>query len=48
MNGPPPKKENLDIKQIILDLKDSNLKTKQEKEEHLSKYKYIKTDYTFL
>ena len=44
----PPKKEQLDIKQIILDLKDSKLKTKQEKEEHLSKYKYIKTDYTFL
>ena len=44
----PPKIEQLDIKQIILDLKDSNLKTKQEKEEHLSKYKYIKTDYTFL
>jgi len=48
MNILPPKKEQLDIKQIILDLKDSNLKTKQEKEEYLSKYKYIKTDYTFL
>lgn len=44
----PPKIEQLDIKQIILDLKDSDLKTKQEKEEYLKKYKHIKTDYKFL
>jgi len=48
MNGPPQKKETLDIKQLILNLKELNLKTKQDKEQYFSKYKYIKTDYTFL
>tara|TARA_B110000259_G_scaffold87644_1_gene102012 strand:- start:9505 stop:9843 length:339 start_codon:yes stop_codon:yes gene_type:complete len=48
MNKSIEKKETLDIKKIILDIKDSNLKTKKEKEEYLSKYKYIKLDYLFI
>ena len=48
MNEPPPKKEKLDIKEIIIHIKNSDLKTKKQKEEYLKKYKYIKTDYTFL
>jgi|TARA_B110000093_G_C12766240_1_gene324675 hypothetical protein len=48
MNELPPKKEKLDIKEIIMDLKKQNFKSKKEKENFLSKYKHIKTDYFFL
>ena len=48
MNEPPPKKEKLNIKKIINHIKESDLKTKKEKEGYLKKYKYMKMDYTFL
>ena len=47
--GPPPKIEPLNIKNIILEIKDSeDLNTKDKKVKHLKKYRYIKTDYEFL
>ena len=47
--GPPPKVEPLNIKKIILEIKDSeDLNTKDKKIKHLKKYRYIKTDYEFL
>ena len=45
---PPPKKQNLNIKEIVLYIKNSDLKTKEEKVNYLKKYKYINTDYAFL
>jgi len=47
-NGPPPKKQRLDMKSIINFIKNSDLKTKNDKINYLKKYKYIHTDYTFL
>ena len=47
--GPPPKVEPLNIKKIILEIKDSeDLNTKDKKIKHLKKYRYMKTDYEFL
>ena len=47
--GPPPKIEPLNIKNIILEIKDSeDLNTKDKKVKHLKKYRYMKTDYEFL
>ena len=46
--GPPPKIQTLNIKEILLHLKNSELKTTEEKVNYLKKYKHIKKDYTFL
>ena len=48
MNETKPKKEKLNIKEIIKHIKETNLKTKKEKERYLKRYKYMKTDYEFL
>jgi len=47
-NQPPPKNQVLDIRNIILFIKNSNLTTKQEKINYLKKYKFIHIDYSFL
>ena len=47
--GPPPKIEPLNIKNIILEIKkNEELNTKEKKVKYLKKYRYIKTDYEFL
>lgn len=47
--GPPPKIETLNIKNIILEIKKSeDMNTKEKKIKYLKKYKYMKTDYEFL
>jgi hypothetical protein len=47
-SGPPPKKQELNIRDIIIYIKNTELKTTDEKIKYLKKYKYIQTDYTFL
>jgi len=46
--GPLPKIQNLDIRSIFEEVKNSNLNTKEDKVNYLKKYKYIEQDYNFL
>ena len=46
--GPPPKKQKLNIRNIFEEVKKSNLNTKEDKINYLKKYKFIEQDYNFL
>ena len=48
MNEPKPKIQKLNIYDIINEVKNSNLNSKDDKINYLKKYKYIENDYTFL